>query len=315
MRCSRKSPWLTAAALAVCLLYLPASFAQTAYRSRDANGQWVFTDRAAGTAVPGGDSIRFARDPESVHIAVERTDGGGSTQLIASSSCLCVVTVTLAIEQSAIAEFRVGATYLTIIQPGAQQTIAVARHAGDADARLQFNWRAALGSPTAVPSPSRLYRAPFSAGASFMVSQAYPLAITHVTPDSRYAIDMALPDGTPVNAAREGTVINLRHDSFHGAAAPTMLDQANFVEILHDDGTIAIYAHLQWDSIRVRIGQHVARGEYIANSGNTGFTTGPHLHFAVWRNVNGADISIPVQFAGLDGGAVTPTTAEALTAY
>ena len=315
MRCSRKSPWLTATALATCLLYVPAAFAQTAYRSRDANGQWVFSDRAAGTAVPGGDSIRFARDPDGVHIAVERADGGGNTQLLASNSCLCVVTVTLAIEQSAIAEFRVGATYLTIVQPGAQQTIAVARHAGDPGAHLQFNWRAALGSPTAVPSPSRLYQAPFAAGASFMVSQAYPMAITHVTPDSRYAIDMALPDGTPVNAAREGTVINLRHDSFHGAAAPTMLDQANFVEILHDDGTIAIYAHLQWDSIRVRIGQHVARGEYIANSGNTGFTTGPHLHFAVWRNVNGADISIPVQFAGLDGAAVTPTTTEALTAY
>jgi septal ring factor EnvC (AmiA/AmiB activator) len=51
-----------------------------------------------------------------------------------------------------------------------------------------------------------------------------------------------------------------------------LLDQANMVEILHDDGTIGVYAHLHWDSVRVRPGQHVQhvqRGEYIADSGNT----------------------------------------------
>jgi murein DD-endopeptidase MepM/ murein hydrolase activator NlpD len=130
-----------------------------------------------------------------------------------------------------------------------------------------------------------------------------------------YAVDIALPDGTPVYAARAGLVIDLRHDAFLGAVDPTLLDQANVVEVLHDDGTIAVYAHLHWDSIRVRIGQQVARGEYLADSGNTGFTSGPHLHFAVWRNSDNGEIAVPIVFEGPGGIAVTPATAVALTAY
>jgi len=118
-----------------------------------------------------------------------------------------------------------------------------------------------------------------------------------------------------VYAAREGTVINARHDYFRGATDPVMLDQANVIEILHSDGTIGVYAHLHWDSIRVRIGAHVLRGEYIADSGNTGFTSGPHLHFAVIRNSGSEDVSVPVQFAGIGGVAVTPATQMPLTAY
>jgi murein DD-endopeptidase MepM/ murein hydrolase activator NlpD len=94
-----------------------------------------------------------------------------------------------------------------------------------------------------------------------------------------------------------------------------MLDQANVVEILHSDGTIAVYAHLHWDSIRVRIGDHVVRGQYIADSGKTGFASGPHLHFAVIRNAGGQSVSIPVQFAGIGGTPVTPATGMQLTAY
>jgi murein DD-endopeptidase MepM/ murein hydrolase activator NlpD len=148
-----------------------------------------------------------------------------------------------------------------------------------------------------------------------MVSQAFPAHVTHTTPDSRYAVDIALPDGTPIYAAREGMVINVRHDSFVGAADPSLLDQANVVEILHDDGTIACYAHLHWDSIRVRVGQRVVRGEYLANSGNTGFTSGPHLHFAVWRNAGSGEVSVPVEFAGLGGAPVTAATGIPLSAY
>ena len=79
------------------------------------------------------------------------------------------------------------------------------------------------------------------------------------------------------------------------------MDEANFVQILHDDGTHAIYAHLQLDTVRVKVGQRVARGEYIANSGNTGFSSGPHLHFVVLHNVGLRSESVPVTFAGPGG--------------
>jgi murein DD-endopeptidase MepM/ murein hydrolase activator NlpD len=302
---------------AVLLLALPNPPlpAQSAYRYRDANGQWVFSDRGAAAAVATGDSITLTREPEALHISVDRSDTGTSTQLIAANSCLCVVTLRVSIVQSDFAAIPKGANYEATLEPGVRQTLVQAPRASSGKAQLEFNWRAALGSPKAVHSPPRPYRVPFAAGSTFTISQAYPTRVTHVTPDSQFAVDIALPDGTPIYAARDGTVINVHHDSFRGAALAVMLDQANLIEILHDDGTIAVYAHLQWNSIRVRIGQRVARGEYIANSGNTGFTTGPHLHFAVLRNSGAGDVSIPIQFAGIGGAPVTPATNMPLTAY
>jgi murein DD-endopeptidase MepM/ murein hydrolase activator NlpD len=287
--------------------------AQTAYKYRDSSGQWVFTDQAPATDARS-ESFNVGHENDALHLSVDRSDQAGSMRLIAVNDCLCVVTIEVLIRQSGIASIPSGADYRATLAPGTRE-ILVQADPGSVKASLGYVWRAALGSPDAVHKPPRPYRVPFDVGSTYVISQAYPSRITHTTPDSQYAVDIALPDGTPVYAAREGTVINARHDFFRGAAAPVMMDQANVIEILHDDGTIGVYAHLRWDSIRVRIGAHVVRGQYIADSGNTGFSSGPHLHFAVIRNAGTADVSVPIQFAGIAEVGVTPETQMQLTAY
>jgi murein DD-endopeptidase MepM/ murein hydrolase activator NlpD len=304
---------LTAAALLLGTPGTPPS-AQSAVKYRDAEGHWIFTDQATNVVAAAGEPISMSHEAAALHITVTRQETPALMQLVATNGCQCSITVRASVAESNLGGVPTGSVYELTLEPGETRTLLQAS-GGDAPRILRYRWSAVLGSPRAVHQPPRPYRAPFALGASFMVSQAFPAHVTHTTPDSRYAVDIALPDGTPVYAAREGMVINVRHDSFVGAADPALLDQANVVEILHDDGTIACYAHLHWDSIRVRVGQRVVRGEYLANSGNTGFTSGPHLHFAVWRNAGSGELSVPVEFAGLGGAPVTAATGIPLSAY
>ena len=304
---------LAAAALLLAAPGAPLP-AQSAVKYRDAEGHWIFTDQATSVAAAAGEPISMSHEAAALHITVTRQETPDLMRLVAANGCLCSVTVRASVAESNLGGVPTGSVYEVTLEPGEARTLLQAP-GGDAPRILRFHWTAVLGSPHAVHQPPRPYRAPFALGASFMVSQAFPAHVTHTTPDSRYAVDIALPDGTPIYAAREGLVINVRHDSFVGAADPALLDQANVVEILHGDGTIGCYAHLHWDSIRVRVGQRVVRGEYLADSGNTGFTSGPHLHFAVWRNAGSAEVSVPIEFAGLGGAPVTAATGIPLTAY
>ena len=82
-----------------------------------------------------------------------------------------------------------------------------------------------------------------------------------------------------------------------------------------NDGTFAVYAHLNWNSIRVRAGERVRAGQYIADSGNTGFSSGPHLHFAVQRNTGMRIEALPVVFEGPNSRSILPATGNVLTSY
>ena len=155
----------------------------------------------------------------------------------------------------------------------------------------------------AVPGPLNpdydaefAYRVPLAEDQPMRIGQGFYGQFSHNQPHSRYAIDIVIPIGTPVHAARGGIVMDLAR-YFHRSGQDPERDgrRANFIRILHDDGTMGIYAHLDYDGILVQAGQRVARGQKIALSGNTGYSTGPHLHFAVQVNQDMQLISIPFQ--------------------
>ena len=85
-------------------------------------------------------------------------------------------------------------------------------------------------------------------------------------------VDWACPIGTTVMASREGTVIQAGWINGYG----------NCVTISHGDGVITRYGHM--NSVSVSVGQSVSQGETIGYSGNTGRSTGPHLHFELRIN-------------------------------
>ncbi|GHU97917.1 hypothetical protein FACS189483_05140 [Spirochaetia bacterium] len=85
-------------------------------------------------------------------------------------------------------------------------------------------------------------------------------------------LDIGAPMGTPIAAAMSGRVISVGYNETNG----------NYVVISHHSGYRTLYAHMS--VIRVKSGAYVGTGTRIGDVGNTGYSTGPHLHFTVYKN-------------------------------
>ena len=297
------------AGIGVILAGVWITAAGAGYRYRDANGQWVYTDRppADGRSAQAVSLDAGAVSPPKMTVVPRPLPAG--IALVAINECRCVV------EFAVRAHVETGTRSARLVVPARSEAVLLELAGDAAPAQVRFEFGYVVGEPGAAHRPGAPYRAPFARAGQFLVSQAAPDAVTHVDEASRQAVDIAMPVGTAVHAAREGLVINVARDHFRGGLQARNLNEANFVQILHEDGTYAIYAHLQLDTVRVRPGQRIARGEFIANSGNTGFTSGPHLHFVVLRNAGLRSEAVPVTFAGPGGARVTPRTGQMLHAY
>ena len=162
-------------------------------------------------------------------------------------------------------------------------------------------WLDALpGDPSAKPQDVE-YLLPLRQ-AAMRIDQGYGGRFSHTDAENRYAVDFAASIGTPVLAARAGVVMQVESDFDQaGLTLEKFGGRANLIRIVHDDGTMAVYAHLKMEGVLVRVGQRVRAGQQIGLSGNTGFTTGPHLHFAVQVNRGMRLESLPFKMAGPDG--------------
>src|SRR5262249_15917660 len=147
-----------------------------------------------------------------------------------------------------------------VLEPGAKETMLVAIPT-DPALPMKFDWSAdwVLGRGSSRGEHDGLYRPPFPADMTFDTLNTADGG--HAAPRQQYAIDIMMPQGTPVIAARSGYVTDVKGeiegDKINTAAHPyyeTDAERAkmgNYVRIYHDDGTFAEYLHLQDKSVRV----------------------------------------------------------------
>ncbi len=120
------------------------------------------------------------------------------------------------------------------------------------------------------------YDLPFETGNNFILYQGYNGKFSHQNENS---LDFEMPEKTPITAARAGIAIAIEQSNTESCPNKSCIQYNNYINILHNDGTIASYGHIKYKGAKVSIGDSVQQGSIIALSGNTGFTSGPHLHF------------------------------------
>lgn len=178
---------------------------------------------------------------------------------------------------------------------------------------LQYQYT--LGQPLANYRSNYAYRPPLAPGSEFLISQGFGGKFSHTDEQNHYAVDIAMPEHSPVHASRGGVVMEVEDDYFNSGTEQMYKSRANSIRILHEDGSMAIYAHLALERAQVFPGLRVAAGELIGYSGNTGFSSGPHLHFAVQIN-NGMNlVSVPFEFYDADGHSFVPETGQRLEGF
>ena len=299
--------------LAAASLLLPAiACAKNIYKYQDENGIWHFTDQAPEETVEF-ETVYMEREPEP-RIKMRQEGTKHSPVYIVFNDFWGPVEIELKLTDAVnvLTEPPLPARFVI---PGQQEQTLVGLGALDTQRGFQYrlNMSSVPGRPINTPVKDIVVLPPIAPEGQFPISQGFQGEKTHLTPDSEFAIDIAMPVGTAIHAVRSGTVMDVEEDFNRGGTnKEKFVDKANHVRILHEDGTMAVYAHLDLASVSVRPGSRIRAGQKIARSGNTGFSSGPHLHFVIQQNTGMKLISVPFKFQTATGAPATPEANQIL---
>ncbi|MGR8934725.1 MAG: peptidoglycan DD-metalloendopeptidase family protein [Gammaproteobacteria bacterium] len=279
--------------------------AKKLYQYRDAQGQWHYSDRSPGAIADVKVSQLKAEHQQRVWLMSKDTEGKQAFYVRNGYPGPVEIEISLVHPQNIGSQPELPARFT--VMPGNSKPLL---HLFPLNAyrisSYQLKFRYIIGSPEARHDESVIYLPPFDCQEHFQVTQGFNGKMSHQDAQNRYAVDIAMPVGTPVMAARGGVVLEVENDFYESGMTSSNLTRANNIRILHDDGSIAVYAHLQLESAQVYPGLNVTAGQLIGYSGNTGFSGGPHLHFAVQVNRGMELKSVPFIFAGPDRTIVEP---------
>jgi len=274
----------------LCLLASSSALAAKVYKYTDKNGVVTYTDKV----VRGAKVIEFKdRMVEKLdnRLKLQKLKHEAGETLLVKNELYAPVEVELSLSEVKNASFVPQKPIRWVLPPRSEiRLLTLAPKDPKQPLHYKTKLLHVLGNPKQSMKPYR-YPLPWRGG-PFRLTQGANGKFSHNTPKGRYAMDIAMPEGTPIIAARAGTVVSIENNQSGRGTHPS----GNYVRILHEDGTMSVYLHLKRGSLKVREGQKVAQGALLALSGNTGNSTGPHLHFVVQRNVGFALQSIPFEF-------------------
>ena len=268
------------------MLALPVARAGKVYRWVDASGVVHYGDRAPAVDAPRRSPVQridTAAEPSPIAV-LRRQPSGPGIQAIAENRLAGPVEVRLAFARGINVRADPDLPVTTVVPAGRESVVAyIGTQDPSQPGDFELTMDAVPGDPRVRPLDVE-YLLPLRMQ-GWHIEQGFGGGFSHDDEQNRYALDLAAPIGTPVLAARDGVVMQVESDFARaGLDRERYAGRANLIRILHDDGTMAMYAHLKADGVLVRPAQRVRAGDVIGLSGNTGFTSGPHLHFAVQVN-------------------------------
>ena len=272
------------------LLAATSAMAMTIYKSKDANGVVSYSDRPTkGSQVFVFRDRMVERLERQVYLDIKKQKGADA--VFVRNDLYAPVEIELSFVGLSNVKGAPGKPIRRVLPARSNSRLALLTAISRGKPLVYTpSFQYSMGDPSGA---AQGYRYPFPwRGGPFRLSQGANGQYSHFGAKNRYAMDIAMPEGTPIIAARAGMVVKTENRQTGRGNDPS----GNFVRVLHDDGTMGVYLHLQKGSVSVREGQRVMVGSALALSGNTGNSSGPHLHFVVQRNTGLGLVSIPYQF-------------------
>ena len=234
---------------------------------------------------------------------VERKDGEGAVTIFAESDTNTEFTVTLNVDLNNMTASR---PLPATIDSAGQKSVELVQLRRD-NPKLAWSYHTSFharpGAQRALKTSDAVYLLPYLPYETHRLIQGNLGKFSHFAGSgSDYAWDFACDPGTLVCAARDGVVTGIRQDFTLGGTDEKFKSMGNYIIIEHADGVFTEYYHLQHHGAMVTLGQRVSAGQPIGKSGATGYATGPHIHFAVFQNIDGQTrLTMPVRFKTKQG--------------
>ena len=293
-------------------LLVPVAVAKKVYRYTDEQGILHFTDTPPDTNQPV--TARRVRVDPGPLVTAETSMLNGRSRLVLTNHIHGPVQVEIRFTKArnVVAEPPLPARF-NLPEGYRGEPVRFRARLPGRSAEWAIQSRMVPGESGATHDDTYAYLPPFPQGLTFRISQGFHGDRTHRSRQARYAVDIPMPEGTPLRVARDGVVMQVEEDFFEsGEDIERYAARANQVRVLHGDGTMGVYAHLAPERVQVEPGDVVLAGEVIAESGDTGYSTGPHLHFVVQRNAGMVLESVPFRFAGPGHSRIRPRTGTTL---